>query len=241
MKEENDKRVYCSNMDEDDPIIEKFMKEYLKKNEETGKVQKSDDLIVNFDITYADGKSESYTCNNESDVFGNVGKDKEQSDKRGYYSDKNNIYDTESEIGKWANCVDEWCECNSKENVKKEDCKKKETKNKEVNKEKYECEGKITVYSILSLSKSTTLKGVTVNLYRINGVKPELVQSRETDKDGMAVFQNVKEGNYRIIQLIDKRYFEKPVYLTWNEVNITSDNKEYVLYVLNSLKNYRKN
>ena len=29
---ENEKRVYCTNMNEKDPIIEKFMKEYLKQN-----------------------------------------------------------------------------------------------------------------------------------------------------------------------------------------------------------------
>ena len=65
-----EKKVYCTNMDDDDPIIEKFLKEYLDEKEDCVKVEKNDDFIVNFVITYGDGVSENYTCNNESEVFG---------------------------------------------------------------------------------------------------------------------------------------------------------------------------
>lgn len=259
MKDKKEKKVCCTNMDEDDPIIEKFLKEYLSEKDDKGNVEKNDDLIVNFDITYADGESESYICNNESEVFGGKKevfadrKEKKEEDHidedNSYYRDNNRNYDIESEIGKWTNCVDEWCKFSSKSREREEKIDKKpsceEVKYEEIKheeqKEECKCEGKITVYSILSLNESTTLKGVTVNLYKINGVKPELVDSKETDAKGMVVFNKVRAGNYRIIQIIDKRYFERPTYLTWNEVNICESNKEYVLYVLNNLKNYRKN
>ena len=71
MDNENEKRVYCTNMNEKDPIIEKFMKEYLKEKEASGfRGDKSEDIIVNFDITYADGVAKSYSCGAESPVFG---------------------------------------------------------------------------------------------------------------------------------------------------------------------------
>ena len=47
-----------------------------------------------------------------------------------------------------------------------------------------------------------------MNLYKLNGISPQLVQSIETDENGRAVFSNVPKGSYRIIELIDKRYFE---------------------------------
>ena len=51
MDNENEKRVYCTNMNEKDPIIEKFMKEYLKEKEaNTFRGGNDDDIIVNFDI-----------------------------------------------------------------------------------------------------------------------------------------------------------------------------------------------
>ena len=119
--------------------------------------------------------------------------------------------------------------------------KKEECDHKEETKKEEDLEGKITVYSILSLKKSNTLKGVTINLYKINSIRPELVESKITDEEGKVEFEKVPEGNYRIIELINKNYFEKPVYLTWNEVNISKSNKKYVLYVLNTLKNYKNN
>ena len=244
-----DKKVYCTNMDDDDPIIEKFLKEYLNEKEDGVKVEKDDSLIVNFDITYGDGESENYTCNNESEVFGDRKLEKKQYEVKDdlYYSESEKGYDIESEIGKWTNCVDEWCECSNKDKEKEYNSCEEIEKNyidkieKDEIKENCKCKGKIAVYSILSLNESTTLKGVTINLYRINGVKSELVCSKETNENGLALFNDVDEGNYRIIQIIDKRYFERPTYLTWNEVNICDANKEYVLYVLNTLKNYRKN
>ncbi len=70
MSEEKGKRVYCTNMQDDDPIIEKFMKEYLQEKEEVKQEGKTEDIVVNFDISYPDGRCETHTCGSESYVFG---------------------------------------------------------------------------------------------------------------------------------------------------------------------------
>ena len=61
----------------------------------------------------------------------------------------------------------------------------------------------------------------------------------ETDENGRAFFSNVPKGSYRIIELIDKRYFKKPVYINWNEVTIDNYNTEAVIYVVNNINKIR--
>ena len=50
MKEQNPREVYYTNMEKNDPIIEKFIKEYLEEKRNAGEMPKADDLIVNFNI-----------------------------------------------------------------------------------------------------------------------------------------------------------------------------------------------
>jgi len=278
MKQQDSGKVYCTNMEKNDPVIEKFMKEYYEEKRNAGEVPKANDLIVNFNISYEDGEEETYTCGADSGIFGKGEKcikekeeqkeskcksgkknfkekkkddacnkeceyysDKEK-DKKGYYEE----YFMDFEPNKWANCSDEWCECNRK--VSTEGSKyyqynkeEKRTSNKEERKaEKKKGKGKITVYSILSCEHSQTLKGVKINLYEIDGVNPRLVSSKNTDEDGKVVFSEIENGCYRVIEIIDKSYFEKPTYLTWNEFNISNENTSGILYVLNYLKQFRK-
>ena len=100
--------------------------------------------------------------------------------------------------------------------------------------------GEIYVYSSLGSKEGTRIKGMLVNLYIINGVYPKLVDTKETDCNGMVLFDNVPEGNYRVIEMADKRYFEKPVYKTWNEVNINKYNISAQIYVINKIKNKKQ-
>jgi 5-hydroxyisourate hydrolase-like protein (transthyretin family) len=228
-------------MEENDPLIEKFMDEYIDKIEDKGKIPMADDLIVNFEITYADGTNKNYTCGSESCVFGNTQfsddkkeyKDDHEYEKNLSCSQKDstnisrNSSSLEFEEDKWDNCRDEW-----KEYIKKCNCYYKEEDKKEPKEEP----GKITIFSILQGEENTKLKGVKINLYRINGLCPVLVESKETDLDGKVIFSNVEDGNYRIIEFIDKGYFEKPSYIKWNEVTIDKCNKESTVYVINSIK-----
>ena len=102
-------------------------------------------------------------------------------------------------------------------------------------KDKKEVKGNITVYSTLECVEGTRIKGVKVNLYRINGISPQLVASCNTDSNGKVEFINVPEGSYRVIQLIDKKYFNKPCYVNWNEVTIDCYNQDFVVYAVNTL------
>lgn len=79
--------------------------------------------------------------------------------------------------------------------------------------EKKEICGQIIVKSILDCTKHEYLQGVKINLYRINGLSPILIESRMTNEEGTVIFPKVEEGCYRIIEIVDKRYFEKPKYI----------------------------
>ena len=96
--------------------------------------------------------------------------------------------------------------------------------------------GEIVVTSVLDCGENECLQGVKINLYKINGLSPVLITSKITDKDGKVVFSEVEEGCYRIIEIVDKRYFEKPKYISWNEIIIDSVNKNQKLTIVNRIK-----
>jgi len=98
--------------------------------------------------------------------------------------------------------------------------------------------GEIIVTSVLECSENECLQGVKINLYKINGLSPVLVTSKITDQDGKAIFSEVEEGCYRIIEVIDKRHFEKPKYINWNEIIIDSVNKNQKLMIVNKVKRF---
>lgn len=96
--------------------------------------------------------------------------------------------------------------------------------------------GEIIVTSILDCEEHECLQGVKINLYKINGLSPVLIKSKITDEEGKVIFSNVEDGCYRIIELVDKKYFEKPKYINWNEIIIDSDNKNQKVIVVNKIK-----
>ena len=230
MSEGKDKRVYCTNMQEDDPIIQNFKKEYLQHKQEAEK-GKPEDIFVNFDVSYPDGTCETHTCGSEGYVFGhNDGSSNnckfEPEQMNGYSNDKhiNNQQFSQQYDSQWGDSEDDWgdssCHCSEVHGGK--------------------VEGTIAVVSTMAAKNGTRLKGVKINLYRINGISPRLVASDMTDSDGKVIFTKVPQGSYRVIELIDKRYFEKPKYLDWNEVTINEDTKEICIYAINRIKNQRQ-
>lgn len=96
--------------------------------------------------------------------------------------------------------------------------------------------GKIVVTSILECEEHKLLQGMKINLYKISGLSPVLIQSEITDNEGKAIFQGIENGCYRIIEIVDKRYFEKPKYIKWNEFAIDDANKEQKIVVINKNK-----
>ncbi|WP_084766950.1 hypothetical protein [Clostridium nigeriense] len=96
--------------------------------------------------------------------------------------------------------------------------------------------GVIEVYSKLGSKEGIELKGARINLYLLNGVSPKLYDSKFSDGIGKVSFNNLPNGCYRIIAIVDRRFFEKPIYYNWNEVTIDSNNKHSSVVVVNKIK-----
>lgn len=135
----------------------------------------------------------------------------------------------------------EYCECNDQvctveilENNKEEITNQKYT---EVESNMFG-NGEIIVTSVLDCGEHECLQGVKINLYKINGLSPVLIKSQITDEKGTVIFSEIGEGCYRIIEIIDKRYFEKPKYINWNEIIIDSANKKQKVIIVNKIKRF---
>lgn len=140
-----------------------------------------------------------------------------------------------------------YCECDNKSytfEISKEEKHNIENKESKLNKnfKKKENEilndGEIIVTSIIECGEQEHLQGVKINLYKINGLSPVLIKSQTTDEEGKVIFSEVEDGCYRIIEIIDKRYFEKPKYINWNEIIIDSSNKKQKIVIINRIKKF---
>ncbi len=138
------------------------------------------------------------------------------------YANKDEAYEKESFIQKPMNDV-------YKEDAYKEDVYK-------------EARGAITVFSKLGSKEGVEIKGARINIYLLNGVSPKLYDSKFSDEAGKVEFNNLANGCYRIIAIVDRRFFEKPIYYNWNEVTIDANNKNADIVVVNRIKPgyYRK-
>lgn len=96
--------------------------------------------------------------------------------------------------------------------------------------------GVIEVTSKLATKEGVELKGARINLYLLNGISPKLHDSKFSDNDGKVIFDNLYNGCYRVIAIVDRRFFEKPAYYNWNEVTIDKDNKHSEICVVNKIK-----
>lgn len=97
--------------------------------------------------------------------------------------------------------------------------------------------GEIIVYSVLLSKEGKGIEGVKINLYKLSGISPKLVDSKYTDGEGKVIFCKLEEASYRVIELIDRKYFKKPSYSKWNEVRIDEFNREGLVYAINKSKN----
>lgn len=96
--------------------------------------------------------------------------------------------------------------------------------------------GKIVVYDKLGHINGTELEGAQINLYKLTGVNPMPISKKMTDSCGKAVFDGLEDGNYRVIAIVDKRYFERPEYFRWNEITIDCTNKDDTVIVVNKIR-----
>lgn len=96
--------------------------------------------------------------------------------------------------------------------------------------------GEIVVISMLESEKNELLQGIKINLYEISGLSPVLIESKITDQKGIAIFEKIENGCYRVIEIVDKRYFQKPKYIKWNELTIDEENKKQKIVIINKIK-----
>ncbi len=95
---------------------------------------------------------------------------------------------------------------------------------------------KIIVESRLGSASGEVISKAKINLYMLNGISPKLVETKFTDDDGVVIFDKINNGSYRVIAIVDKRYFQKPSYITWNEVTINSNTQTEKITVVNKVK-----
>lgn len=96
--------------------------------------------------------------------------------------------------------------------------------------------GKITVISRLNTAEGTLISSAKINLYAIDGISPKLIDTQYSDSNGRVTFNNLKKGSYRVIAIVDRKYFEKPTYLQWNEVTIDKNMRDKTIVVINKIK-----
>lgn len=96
--------------------------------------------------------------------------------------------------------------------------------------------GKIEVIVRLGSKEGSTIKGAKINLYLLKGVQPKLVKSKFTDDFGRVIFEGLEDGCYRAISIVNREYFEKPIYHTWNEFNVDENNKYAKIEIVNKIK-----
>ena len=82
------------------------------------------------------------------------------------------------------------------------------------------------------------ISSARINLYALNGISPKLIHSKLTDTNGIVIFDNLSKGSYRVIAIVDRKYFEKPTYIEWNEVTINEDLTEENITVINKIKGF---
>ena len=100
--------------------------------------------------------------------------------------------------------------------------------------------GKITVVVKLGDKNGKAISEAKINLYALNGLSPKLVSSKLTNINGIVIFDSLPEGSYRVIEIVNRKYFEKPTYIQWNEVTINKDLREEYIIVVNKIKKYSK-
>ncbi|WP_300379549.1 hypothetical protein [Clostridium sp.] len=99
-----------------------------------------------------------------------------------------------------------------------------------------ERKGKIEVRVRLGSKDGSTIKGAKINLYLLKGVQPKIVKSKFTDDFGKVTFEDLEDGCYRVISIVNREYFDKPIYRTWNEFNVDENNKYAKIEVVNKIK-----
>ena len=101
-------------------------------------------------------------------------------------------------------------------------------------------DGKIEVVSTLGNINGKRIIGLEVKLYKVSDVCTMEIEEKVIDCNGIAKFCDLENGTYRVVQLIDSKYFNKPKYINWNEVLINDNDKSVKIYVVNTIRSCKK-
>ncbi|MBL4932453.1 prealbumin-like fold domain-containing protein [Clostridium paridis] len=147
-------------------------------------------------------------------------------------NENNDIFESylRNDDGYEYECQNENDGCNSCNDFQEEDC------DDHHHDHHHEEKGSIVVYSKFRSASGEPLSGVKVNLYRLTGGCPKLISSKITDCNGRVIFDNLPNGFYRVVEEIDKRFFQRPTYIPWNEVEINDVVKTATIIVVNRLR-----
>ncbi|GIM27464.1 hypothetical protein CPJCM30710_01300 [Clostridium polyendosporum] len=99
--------------------------------------------------------------------------------------------------------------------------------------------GRIAVTSVLGCSEREPISGVTIVLFRVVGCSLEFVDAEVTNANGRVVFNNLRDGIYKVVQLIRRCIFEEPIFLPTDQVTIDEDNREFDIIIINKIKEFR--
>lgn len=96
--------------------------------------------------------------------------------------------------------------------------------------------GNVKVTSKFGCACGENISGATVILQRENCCGDfEDVATATTDANGVATFGCVETGNYRIVQVIDGRFFNPPCYMPCDTFTISPNNRFINIDVVNTL------
>ena len=83
--------------------------------------------------------------------------------------------------------------------------------------------GVLIINSYIKQKDSIVPFKVKFRIYRLSGIKPELIYYGVTDDYGKARISSLDFGYYRLIEVVDSKRI-KPKYIPWNEFEINNNN-----------------
>lgn len=98
--------------------------------------------------------------------------------------------------------------------------------------------GVLIINSYIKQKESMTPFKIKFRLYRLSGIKPELIYFGVTDDFGKARVSNLDFGYYRLIEVVDSKRI-KPKYIPWNEFEINSNNLCIHINIENKSRNIK--
>ena len=66
---------------------------------------------------------------------------------------------------------------------------------------------KMGIIDRLGDRNGSNISDAKINLYALNGLSPKFISSKVTDKNGVVIFDNLSEGSYRVIEIVNRKYF----------------------------------